>query len=130
MCVYIDDILVTGTSEQEHFQTLDEVLTRLGEAGLKLKRSKCFFLQMSVEYLGHNISAEGLRPTQEKVRALTEAPSPNNQCFPTAVFWVGKLLWEVFTQSFQHSSPSPLITPEEDHLDPNSRKLSWKPNHS
>ena len=63
VCVNIDDILVTGASEQEHLQTLDEVLTRLGEAGLKLKRSKCFFLQMSVEYLGHNISAEGLRPT-------------------------------------------------------------------
>ena len=96
MCVYIDDILVTGTSEQEHFQTLDEVLTRLGEAGLKLKRSKCFFLQMSVEYLGHNISAEGLRPTQEKVRALTEAPSTNNvsqlRSFLGLVNYYGKFL--------------------------------------
>ena len=59
VCVYIDNILVTGASEQEHLQTLDEVLTRLGEAGLKLKRSKCFFLQMSVKYLGHNITLLG-----------------------------------------------------------------------
>ena len=77
VCVYIDDILVTGAPEQEHLQTLDEVFMRLGEAGLKLKRSKYFFLQESVDYLGHNISAEGLRPTQEKVHALTKA-SPRN----------------------------------------------------
>ena len=31
-----------------------------------------------MDYLGHYVSAESLRPTQEKVRALTEAPSPNN----------------------------------------------------
>ena len=96
VCVYIDDILVTGASEQEHLQTLDEVLTRLGEAGLKLKRSKCFFLQMSEEYLGHNISAEGLRPTQEKVCALTEAPSPKSvsqlQSFLGLVNYYGKFL--------------------------------------
>ena len=78
VCVYIDNILVTGASEQEHLQMLDEVFMRLGEAGLKLKRLKCFFLQTSVEYLGHNIPAEGLRPTQEKVCALTEAPSPKS----------------------------------------------------
>ena len=78
VCVYIDDILITGESEQEHLKTLDKVLTRLGEAGLKLKRQKCFFMQSSVEYLGHTISAEGLRPTQEKVRAVTEAPNPRS----------------------------------------------------
>ena len=96
VCVYIDDILVTGASEQEHLHMLDEVLTRLGEAGLKLKWSKCFFLQMSVEYLGHNISAEGLRPTQEKVRALTEAPSPKSvsqlRSFLGLVNYYGKFL--------------------------------------
>ncbi len=32
----------------------------------------------SVEYLGHNISAEGLRPTEDKIRAITEAPAPSN----------------------------------------------------
>ena len=78
VCVYIDDILITGATEQEHLRTLDKVLTRLAEAGLKLKQAKCSFLRPSVEYLGHNISAEGLRPTKEKIRAIQEAPAPCN----------------------------------------------------
>ena len=78
VCVYIDDILVTGETDQEHLSTLDKVLTRLAEADLKLKQQKCHFLKPSVEYLGYNISAEGLRPTAEKVRAMAEAPAPQN----------------------------------------------------
>ena len=78
VCVYIDDILITGATEQEHLRTLDKVLTRLAEAGLKLKQAKSSFLRPSVEYLGHNISAEGLRPTKEKIRAIQEAPAPCN----------------------------------------------------
>ena len=78
VCVYIDDILVTGKSGEEHVRTLDEVLTRLKAAGLRLKREKCSFMLSSAEYLGHSISAEGHRPTQEKVRAILNAPAPQN----------------------------------------------------
>jgi hypothetical protein len=41
--VYIDDILITGTSNEEHLQMLDQVLSRLEENGMKLKNSKCTF---------------------------------------------------------------------------------------
>ena len=70
VAVYIDDILITGCTEEEHLKTLDEVLTRLERAGMRLKKSKCQFLLPSVEYLGHKISKEGLQPTDEKVRAI------------------------------------------------------------
>ena len=78
VAVYIDDILVTGKTDEEHLDTLDRVLTRLQEKGLRLKKRKCEFMRPSVEYLGHIISAEGLRPTQEKVRAINDAPAPQN----------------------------------------------------
>ena len=76
--VYIDDILITGKTETDHLETLDKVLQRLGEAGLKLKRNKCSFMLSSVECLGHSISAEGLHPTKEKIRAILDAPAPQN----------------------------------------------------
>ena len=47
--VYIDDILVSGKDEQDHLEKLDTVFTKLGEAGLRLKRAKCSFLVPSVE---------------------------------------------------------------------------------
>ena len=53
MHAYLDDILVTGTSESEHLQILEQVLTRLEEVGIRLKESKCQFLLPSVEYLGY-----------------------------------------------------------------------------
>ena len=76
--IYLDDILVTGTSEAEHLDTLDQVLNRLETAGLRLKQCKCAFMLESVNYLGHKISQKGLQPTEEKVRAITEASPPTN----------------------------------------------------
>ena len=77
--VYIDDIIVTAATDEEHLAALEEVLRRLEEAGLRLRRNKCVFLASSVEYLGHRIDAQGLHPTDGKVRAVQEAPSPENK---------------------------------------------------
>lgn len=49
--VYIDDILVTGCTDEEHLEVLEQVLTRLQELCLWLKREKCTFLKSSVEYI-------------------------------------------------------------------------------
>jgi len=76
--VYLDDILITGPTEEAHLATLEEVLRRLEEAGLRLRRDKCVFLAPSVVYLGHVIDSQGLHPTKEKVRAVQEAPRPEN----------------------------------------------------
>ena len=57
---------------------MSAVLQKLAAAGMKLKPDKCFFMLQEVEYLGHKISANGLEPTQEKVRAIAEAPPPRN----------------------------------------------------
>ena len=54
--IYLDDILVTGKTFEEHNRNLRKVLVRLREAGLRLKPKKCFFAQLEVEYLGHNYS--------------------------------------------------------------------------
>ena len=74
--VYLDDILVTGATEQEHLENLDTVLSRLETAGMRLKRNKCAFLLSAVEYLGHKISAKGLQPTDDKIQAIRRAPAP------------------------------------------------------
>ena len=76
--VYLDDILVTGDSETEHLHNLEEVLKCLSKAGIRLRRQKCAFMLTEVEYLRHKLSAEGLRSTESKVRAITDAPAPQN----------------------------------------------------
>ena len=59
-------------------RNLEEVLLRLEKAGLRLKRHKCAFMLPTVEYLGHHILADGLHPTDEKVRAILDAPVPKD----------------------------------------------------
>ena len=76
--VYIDDILVADSTEKEHLVTLEKVMSRLGECGIKLKRTKCKFMLPSVEYLGYHISGEGISPTKEKRRAIVDAPVPED----------------------------------------------------
>ncbi|KAF4090749.1 hypothetical protein AMELA_G00055870, partial [Ameiurus melas] len=78
VAAYLDDILITGATEDRHIENLEQVLKRLSDAGLRLKRGKCVFMAPSVTYLGHTITAEGLRPVEDKVRAIKDAPSPKN----------------------------------------------------
>ena len=76
--VYIDDVLVTGPTDEEHLASLEEVLHRIESAGLRLKRKKCSFMAKSVVFLGYQIDAQGLHPVSEKVRAVQEAREPRN----------------------------------------------------
>ena len=96
VAVYIDDILITGKDDAEHLQNLDKVLSKLEEAGVRLKKDKCFFQLPSVEYLGHKVSAAGLQPTDAKVKAIKEAPAPMNvsqlKSFLGLVNYYGKFL--------------------------------------
>lgn len=68
--VYIDDILIFSRSLDEHLHHIDLVLTRIVEAGLKLKPSKCYL----IEYLGHVITTKGLKVNPAKVSAVQNFP--------------------------------------------------------
>ena len=76
---YIDDILVTGRIREEHLGNLKEVLMRIHEYGLRLKQSKCQFFQSQLDFLGHTISAQGVKPTKSRVKSVLEAPPPTTK---------------------------------------------------
>ena len=96
VCVYIDDIIITGQTEEEHLHNLSEVLSRLERAGMKLKENKCVYMMPEVEYLGHRINSQGLQSAESKVDAITEAPPPKDvselKSFLGMVNYYGKFL--------------------------------------
>ncbi len=75
---YIDDILVTGPTDEEHMRNPEAVFKRLKEYGFRLKLRKCQFFQESVEYLGKIISSEGLQSSPKKVEAILKVAPPTD----------------------------------------------------
>lgn len=73
-CCYLD----SSRSTKEHSEILEQVLARLLQYGVKVKKPKCQFAQTSVTYLGHVIDVDGFHPTSEKVEAIMKAPSRKN----------------------------------------------------
>ena len=74
--VYIDDILVASENHREHREHLQSVLELLRKNGLVIRRDKCAFGASTVEFLGHNISGDGIRPLPSKVDAINRFPRP------------------------------------------------------
>ena len=78
VCVYIDDVLVIGTNEQDHLANLTKVLHHMSVARMRLKCEKCAFMLSQVHYLGHTVSSEGIQSTLEKISAIRDAPAPTD----------------------------------------------------
>ena len=76
--VFFDDILVTGKTESEHIENLERVLSKLQQAGLRLKLSKCEFNKEMIRYLGFIIDKNGLHTDDEKAESVLNAPEPSN----------------------------------------------------
>ena len=72
----MDDITVPSKTVTENLTRLVHVFQRLRAAKLKVKPSKCVFLQTSVPFLGHVVTAEGVRTDPEKVKVVQEWPVP------------------------------------------------------
>lgn len=76
--IYLDDVIIFSDTIQTHFQRLEAVFTRLEQYGLKLKGSKCEFFQLEVKYLGHVVSADGVRTDPDKISVLKDWPVPRS----------------------------------------------------
>ena len=59
--IYLDDIMIHGATFEQALQCLEDVLEVLHAQGLKLKPGKCHFFKKQVNYLGHQVSAEGMK---------------------------------------------------------------------
>ena len=83
MCV-ADDIIVWGVGENNHDAVIDHdrklklVLQKCSDDGIKLNKIKCEFRKTELEFLGHVVSADSLKPDPSKVSAVKDLKVPNN----------------------------------------------------
>ena len=76
--VVVDDLLVHGRTEAEHNQRLMKVMEKARQIDLKLNKNKCRIGLSEVNYVGHLITGDGLKPTDERVKAITSMPEPKD----------------------------------------------------
>lgn len=75
---YLDDILIPSVTIAQGIEKLRMVLEAFRVAGMTFKLNKCRFLQTQIEYLGHEITGQGIKPGRDKIRAVSEFPTPKD----------------------------------------------------
>jgi transposase InsO family protein len=73
---YMDDVLIPSKDIDEGLSFLKQVLNVFRESNLTIKLTKCLFFQQKLEYLGHEISAQGIKPGTRKTIAIEQFPRP------------------------------------------------------
>ena len=74
-----DIIVVTKGSKQKHMDELVDVLTKLEHASYRLSKNKSELFETAVEWIGHKIDQNGIRPLQEKSLAIKDLKKPENE---------------------------------------------------
>ena len=76
--VYIDDIMISGRTFEEACERFKNVLDRLKSAHLKINLAKSQFFAPQIEFLGHEVTPDGIKPSSDKTAAIERFPIPSN----------------------------------------------------
>ena len=73
---YLDDIIIYSSTPEEHLQHIKTVFKKLRHAKLSMKLSKCHFFAKEIQYLGHILGVEGIKPVPAKTEAIKAMHPP------------------------------------------------------
>lgn len=76
---YIDDILIFSKSFEEHLEHLEKLLKAITKERFKLKLSKRLFASNTVDYLGHIIGHNTIKPMRDNLKSIMNFPTPTTQ---------------------------------------------------
>ena len=76
---YLDDVIIFSETEEQHLKHIKIVLTRLKQANLKLKKSRCAFFKKELHYMGCILTTDGIKNQTEKIKAVCDMRPPTNE---------------------------------------------------
>jgi hypothetical protein len=76
--LYLDDILIFSKTAKEHLSHLRQVLQTLRANQFYANSKKCDLMKEEISFLGHRVSANGLKVDPEKVRAVADWKVPKD----------------------------------------------------
>ncbi|GBN37309.1 Retrovirus-related Pol polyprotein from transposon opus [Araneus ventricosus] len=74
---FVDDVLIASKNHEDHYQHLKTLFSRLDEYGLCINVSKCIFGTSTIDFLGFNLSENGIKPLPDKVKCILDFPKPD-----------------------------------------------------
>ena len=77
--VYVDDLLVSSETWEEHCYRVEHVLQKLAANNITLKLAKSHFIAKEIQFLGFILNDQGISPSAEKVEAIQNFPTPKNR---------------------------------------------------
>lgn len=101
---FIDDIVVYGTSKEQHDKRLNKVVETLRNWNVTLNMDKCVVGVDKIRFLGHELSQDGIRPTHDKVESVKQFRPPRNadelRSFLGLVNYVGRFIPDLATITY------------------------------
>ena len=86
--MYLDDCIVFPRGHEELLKRLERVFQRFRRFGLFLKAKKCRFGMKQIDYVGRQISNQGISMSKEKIEGVLKFPKPL-----TIHFWVWRTIF-------------------------------------
>ena len=105
---YQNDIIIYSSTPEEHLQHIKTVFKKLLHAKLSIKLSKCHFFAKEIQYLGHILGVEGIRPVPAKTEAIKAMHPPVN---PKQVPQTSGILQEIHQELCKNSETSNSANP-------------------
>ncbi|XP_063411616.1 uncharacterized protein K02A2.6-like [Mytilus trossulus] len=115
-----DDVVVYGSTSNEHNERLDAVLQRLEERGLTLNIDKCKFNMANIEFMGHMLSEHGIGVSQSKVEAIVNARRPESVSEIRSFLGLVNC-WSFHTKSSNCSRTTTPLAPQRDKISMGTR---------
>ena len=96
VAAYLNDLIITGSSEEEHSNNMNKLLQQICNYGFCAKYEKCDFFKDSREYLGHIIDKDGKRSSDSFMEAIKLLKRPQNvqelQAFLSKINYYGRFV--------------------------------------
>ena len=110
--VYLDDVIVYSNTEEDHLRQLQAVFERFHEHGLRLKPSKCSFLRKQITFLGHEVSANGMRLGDLNLKGIAEMAPPANYTEVRRFLGMTGFFWQFIKNYARIAKPLNALPPD------------------
>lgn len=75
---YIDDVIIASYDDIQHRKHLESLFKQFSKYGITINLAKCTFGKQEIDFVGYHVTSEGIRPLDEKIKAISEFPKPTN----------------------------------------------------